>query len=191
MHIHIYIYICRVVYLQVCKRGYGPIPAQVRYGSVASVGPWGPLRVRCGVRGVSPGGLCGFMGSVGPFGCDWTWAKGISYTTCAEGCAVCCCSMLLLQIISSRYAHTVLVCKDICKCNGNHRIDTHIQSYTYTHTITHTLFIYIIIYILWVYLVVHAVTAVAGGVYIGCIYRNVYAVQLLSSWSSPWHTILA
>ena len=109
LSLHRHLNICRVVYLQVCKRGYGPIPAQVRYGSVASVGPWGPLRVRCGVRGVSPGGLCGFMGSVGPFGCGWPWAKGISYTTCAEGCAVCCCSMLLLQIISSsRYAHTCM-----------------------------------------------------------------------------------
>ena len=178
----------------------GPIPAQVRYGSV-------------GVRG-SVGSVCGSgAGSVGWVRgvCADSWGpwvrlavvgpgrkesptppalKGVQYVV-----AACCCYKSLV-VVDMR----ILVCKDICQCNGNRRIYTHIHT-THTQSHTHYLYIYHIysyIYILWVYLVVHAVTAVAGGVYIGCIYRKIY-MQFnyfrrdphpdTLFWHSFWHTI--
>ena len=67
LSLHRHLNICRVVYLQVCKRGYGPIPAQVRYGSVASVGSVaGPVRGPWGESGGSVR-IHGVRGSV------WLW----------------------------------------------------------------------------------------------------------------------
>ena len=59
-------------------------------------------------------------------------------------CAVCCCSVSLLQVVVDM---CIVVCKDICACNGHHRIYTVVAGGVYIACVYMCMYIYIYIYI--------------------------------------------